>query len=291
MAKKLIKEQIYDRYKRMFDEGFGRSRHADKAKGQTVGRIYSIKTFRTYREVGKKFGVWLREAHPEIKKLDKVDHHIINEYLVKRAYTDDVSNWTFKMEKSALAKLFGVENQTDAQRHWIESPKCVRADVERSRNAVEFDKHFSETRNEDLIEFCRSTGLRRHELEKLTGNKLSVRSDGVYLENIAGKGGKVRDVRVVGNVELVKRLCADAGTGRVFERVHGACDVHHYRADYARRVYDSVARPVDGLEKADKFICRGDKRGVIYDRRALEVVSQNLGHERVQVVSSSYLYD
>ena len=289
MSKKLIKEQIFERYAQMFHEGYGRSRHKDKANGQTKGRIYSDKTFRTYREVGKKFGKWLRDAHPEIKKLEKVDCHVVNEYLLKRAYTDKVSNWTFKMEKSAIAKLLGVEHMSDKERHWIESPECKRADVVRSRGDAVRDCHFSETRNSDLIEFCRSTGLRRHELEALRGNKLSVRADGVYLEGIAGKGGKVRDIKVVGDVELVKRLCEQAGNGKVFDHVHNACDVHGYRAEYAKRVYESVARPVGEIEKADLFICRGDKKGTRYDRKALEVVSKNLGHERVQVVSSSYL--
>jgi hypothetical protein len=289
MGRKLIKDQIFDRYKQMFDSGFGRSRHADKASNQTVGRIYSYKTFSTYREVGKKFGVWLRQEHPEIKKLDKVDSRIVNEYLVKRAYTDSVSNWTFKTEKSALAKLFGVEHLRDNERHWIESPECKRVDVVRSRSEVVRDAHFSESKNAEIVEFCRSTGLRRHELEALVGNKLSVRSDGVYLQDIAGKGGKIRDVRVVGDVELVKRLCEEAGSGKVFDHVHNACDVHGYRADYAKRVYEATKRDLSDLNKSEMFYCRGDKKGVIYDRVALEEVSKNLGHNRIQVVSSSYL--
>lgn len=300
---KLLKAQIHDRYAAMFERGYGRSRHADKAAGNTGGRIYSKKTFETYKKAGRAFGSWMRENYPKVRKLDDCRAYV-NEYLAKRCYVDEVSAPTFKTEKAALAKLFGVEAQTDEQRGWLASPQARRRDVTRSRGVAVRDGHFSESRNADLVEFCRSTGLRRHELEALRGSKLrcpgdAVRVDGqarfvvpdgkMYLEGIAGKGGRVRTVEVVGDQELVARMCREAGSGLVWGRVHNACDVHAYRADYCGRVYRAYARELDGLEHGEKYFCRGDKKGVVYDRQAMKKASVNLGHTRIDVISKSYL--
>lgn len=300
---RLLKVQVHDAYARMFERGYGRSRHADKAAGDTGGRIYSKSTFETYKKAGRAFASWMRESYPRVKRLDRCQAYV-NEYLAKRLYVDKVSPHTFKTEKAALAKLFGVEAQDDRQRGWIASPEARRADVVRSRGDAVRDRHFSTERNADLVEFCRSTGLRRHELEALRGTKLRVAgeyvADGsggrmrvpdgkVFLDGIAGKGGRVRYVEVVGDRELVVRMCREAGPGLVWPKVHGACDVHAYRADYAARVYGQYARPLEGLRHDEKYYCRGDKRGTVYDRAAMMAASRNLGHSRIDVVSKSYL--
>lgn len=305
---KLLKTQVYERYRDQFQDGFGRSRHKDKAEGATAGRIYSKETYRTYRRAGDAFASWMREEHPRVRKLDDCRAYV-NEYLAKRLYSDGVSPHTFKTEKSALAKLFGVEAQTDAQRGWIASPRAARDGIARSRGEAVRDSHFSLERNKDLVEFCRSTGLRRHELERLKGSQLRVAGDEVryrapsgeessfrvpegkaYLEGVAGKGGRVRFVEVVGDIELVERLCREAGEGRVFPRVHNAADVHGYRADYAARVYRAYERDPDSLPREGRYWCRGDMRGVCLDREAMARASANLGHNRIDVIASNYLH-
>ena len=96
------------------------------------------------------------------------------------------------------------------------------------------DKHFSEIRNADIVAFCRGTGLRRSELELVTGDRLYQENGKTFLRIDRGtKGGRPRSVPVIGDVGRIRELCRSAGSGRVFPRVPGGMDVHSYRAEYA----------------------------------------------------------
>ena len=85
-------------------------------------------------------------------------------------------------------------------------------------------------------------------------------------------------------------LCENAGTGKVFEKIPNGADVHHYRAVFASRVYEKFARPISSLQSSERYCCRGAKAGTVYDRSALLEASKQLGHNRISVVASHYLY-
>lgn len=82
-----------------------------------------------------------------------------------------------------------------------------------------------------------------------------------------------------------------AKNSKVFEHIHSAFDEHYYRSLYACRCYKSKARDVEGLETKEKYICRKDKAGVVYDRKAMLYASKQLGHNRIDVVSTNYLHN
>ena len=129
-----------------------------------------------------------------------------------------------------------------------------------------------------------------------------------HFVHVKGKGGKLRDVPVVGDVELVRRLCEAAGDDKVFPSIPSAADVHSFRADYCRRVYDMYARPIEQLrgvrewygkrnpKTGEKIMesaiyrMRCDRAGEEYDRAAMQHASRALGHEQVSVIASNYLY-
>ena len=67
-------------------------------------------------------------------------------------------------------------------------------------------------------------------------------------------------------------------------------DNHYYRAQYAKRLYNSVARPESLIPKNEKYIMRKDRAGEVLDRVALYQVSLALGHSRIDVVPLNYLY-
>lgn len=54
----------------------------------------------------------------------------------------------------------------------FQPPKRNRADIKRSRGDRVRDRHFSITNNDELIKFCKGTGLRRSELGALKGGDL-----------------------------------------------------------------------------------------------------------------------
>lgn len=60
---------------------------------------------------------------------------------------------------------------------------------------------------------------------------------------------------------------------------------------YACRAYKSKARDVSTLDTKEKYICRKDKAGVTYDRQAMKYASNQLGHNRIDVIAYSYLHN
>lgn len=200
------------------------------------------------------------------------------------------SAYTQKLVLSALCKLYS-EYPTEGRPFDLPDQQQARhrANITRSRKHVERDQHFSEERNTDIVTFCRCTGLRRAELQQIRGIDLDGSSLMVYRGT---KGGRVRIVPVCGSVEemeTVKRLAAAAGNSKIFPSVSSAMDVHHYRAIYCQRVYDSYARPVDQIPPRDRYYCRCDQRGIIYDKRAMLQASKCLGHNRISVIAGHYL--
>ncbi|WP_147568176.1 hypothetical protein [Christensenella intestinihominis] len=66
-------------------------------------------------------------------------------------------------------------------------------------------------------------------------------------------------------------------------------DAHGYRRDYVSAFYRIMERPMDGLDRKEKYYCRRDKKGIVYDRQAMLYVSRQLGHNRVSVIAGNYL--
>jgi len=96
-----------------------------------------------------------------------------------RAYVDELltersglSAFTVKLGASALAKLYDCTTNDFAKtavRH--------REDIKRSRKAAKRDVNFSETKNQEFIEFCKATGLRNEELKCLRGTQLICKNE------------------------------------------------------------------------------------------------------------------
>ena len=290
------KLSLVGQIKARFDEqlAIGQSKHLDKLNGSTDGKIYSWGTYRTYLKQTNYFAKWCKVEHG-CKTLEQCRPYV-NEWLIKR---QDLSAHTQKLDAAALAKLYGCSS-TD----FIKTKSRRRADITRSRQERVRDKHFSEVKNKNLVDFCRSTGLRRAELTALTGDKLIYKNNNPYIKvNSASKGGRYREVPVYGNTKLVVNLMQKAGTGKVFETVSGNADIHSYRSDYATALYKQYARPINEIPydrlnvgtgrwyQSEVYVCRGDRAGAKYDKQAMLIVSNALGHNRLSVIAGHYLQD
>lgn len=259
----------------------GQSRHVAKKDGTAQNGIYAWSTYRTYMKHICYFLNYVKEKHG-VRSIEEARQYA-DEWLTTREH---MSPYTQKMEVSALCKLYGETSKdfrATSMRH--------RADIQRSRGNRIGDKHFSISNNEELINFCECTGLRRAELESLRGDALEKRGN-YYFILVKGKGGKVRRALVCGTPDEVQRVVARmrmAGSAKVWGKVHSNMDVHSYRREYANRVYQKYARSLYFLPKKEKYYCRGDKRGIVYDRQAMLVVSRALGHNRISIIAGHYL--
>ena len=260
----------------------GRKKHADKVADMTYKYIYSWETYRSYLKHCCYFVKWCKENYG-CKALEDCRVHI-SEWMETRSA---LSAYTQKLEVSALSKLYscrkGELGIKTASRH--------RENIKRSRNPVSRDKHFNEALHADLIAFCRATGLRRAELKALRGTALYQSPDGmIYIHITSGsKGGRERYAPVIGDVALVCKLCHAAGENKVFPSIPSAADIHSYRAEYATQIYLQYARPLNQLARREKYYCRGDRKGDVFDRAAMQKASQALGHNRINIVAEHYL--
>ena len=109
----------------------------------------------------------------------------------------------------------------------------------------------------------------------LKGSDFYEKDGALWYHITRGKGGKPREVRLYGSAEelnLCKHIIEMAGDGPVFPKTLKGLDVHYYRAVYASRVYHAYARDLDSIPSKERYVCRGDKKGDIYDRKALKEV-------------------
>lgn len=262
----------------------GESKHQAKKDGTATSGIFSWKTYKTYLHQCCTFVSWAKKEHG-CKTLAECRQYA-DEWLTRR---EDASAYTQKLERAALAKLYSCTSQD-----FVPSSKRSRAAITRSRTASERDRHFSEENNALLTAFCRGTGLRRSELSALRAGCLDERDGALYVAVISGsKGGRAREVPVLDEyreaVETAFRAAEERPDGRVWPSVPVHADIHAYRAEYATKLYRRLARPVEQIPKQDRYCCRRDLKGVVYDKRAMRKVSQALGHNRISVIAGHYL--
>ena len=103
------------------------------------------------------------------------------------------------------------------------------------------------------------------------------------------KGGRPRLVPLVLDTDFVQQLLFSAGENKVFPAVPNGADIHGYRADFATTLYKKLARDIKDIPKEDRYICRKDLKGIIYDKQAMLEVSRALGHNRIDVIAGHYI--
>lgn len=259
----------------------GRKKKPDKIVGISQNYIYSWETYHSYLKHCCYFVRWCKENHG-CKTIEQCKVYA-SEWMKMREH---LSVYTQKMEASALVKLYGCT----LEELNIHTAARQRKDITRSRNTVKRDRHFSESNHAELVAFCRATGLRRAELKALRGTALYQDRSGYYLHISSGsKGGRERYAPIIGDKDLVIRLCQQAGDGKVFEKIPSGADIHSYRRDYATAIYQQHARPLEQLTAKEKYYCRGDRKGEVFDRAAMRIASNALGHGRIGVIAGHYL--
>ena len=302
----------------------GQSRAEDKRNGITKDKIYSYATYETYWRHIRYFLRWVKKQHPECTTLKKAKRYV-PEWLEERVNAG-LSAWTIHTELAALCKLYGIAAD-DPNR--FSAPSRNREDIKRSRNDVDRDRHFSVPNNLELIKFCKGTGVRRNVLQRLRGDDLWTRQRmaeelssllpeqkklirealeiypqyDYFIFHRRDKGGKSRYAPIIGpdTAIIVERMRNTAPDECVWQHVHDAADIHGYRADYATALYKQFARPIADIPydrinrgsgrkyQSEVYTCRKDEGRRKYDRRAMEVTSKALGHNRVCVIAESYL--
>lgn len=272
-----IHQQAYDRLTGM--QAFGESKKEAVANGTEKEKIFSFNTYKSYWKHTKYFIKYIKENHPECTTLKSAKKYV-NEWLQTRV-DQGLSAWTVQLEAKAMGKLYGISPDDE---NYFKPPKRNREDIKRSRGDRVRDKHFSKTNNDELIKFCKGTGLRRAELGELRGKDLVTREqieaeisqlesrpaaeltpadtkrlemlqdtrlfEGDYFTHVRnGKGGRERMSPIIGpNTEqIVERIKSTPAEEKVWQHIHQSADIHGYRAEYATTIYRAKARAIEEI--------------------------------------------
>ena len=282
---KKIRKEMRDRLHRLYAQGYGVAKKPLK-KGAWSPYIHSQATYDTYIQQANRFADWCMEQGYRIR--DEYVTDMVRLYLLDMEQAGK-SPYTLSTALNAICKALGLRT-SDIE---YTLPKKERANIKRSRQSVERDKHINPAHYEFLYTFQRCFGLRRaKELEKIRAEDFVITDDAIFC-TVNGKGGKTRQVRAYGEKEeltVIRHHLQANRTGLVFPpgTIPSGFDAHALRAEYAARVYHAHARAT--IPPSDRYICRGDKKGEIYDKKAIEIVSKMLGHNRLNVVIDHYSY-
>lgn len=251
--------------------------------------IFSYKTYDTYMSKNAYFFDWCKQNldGKDRRTLDQVQQHV-PQYL-ESLKEKGLSASTIKTYAAGLAKLY----QCDVRKFGVELPNRSRADITRSREPAERDRGFSLKNNAEYINFCRGTGLRQCEMRRLTPEQLQQKPNGEYfLKDVHGKGGRLRDVPIIGphSKEIVDRIQNTPDGHKVWQNIPSHADTHSYRSDYCTAIYSAYARDINSIsDKHELYYCRNDRAGEVFDRVAMRIASEALGHSREGVIASHYL--
>ena len=272
-----LHQQAYDRLTGM--QAFGESKKEAVDNGTEKEKIFSFNTYKSYWKHTKYFIKYIKENHPECTTLKSAKKYV-NEWLQTRV-DQGLSAWTVQLEAKAMGKLYGISPDDE---NYFKPPKRNREDIKRSRGDRVRDKHFSKTNNDELIKFCKGTGLRRAELGELRGKDLVTREqieaeisqlesrpaaeltpadtkrlemlqdtrlfEGDYFTHVRnGKGGRERMSPIIGpNTEqIVERIKSTPAEEKVWQHIHQSADIHGYRAEYATIIYRAKARAIEEI--------------------------------------------
>lgn len=289
-------------------QNYGHSKHEakklEKARCEELGitwnpsrveGIFSRKTYDIYKDRCIKFGEWAKEQHGVKNLEDLKDNGLAKEYLEYRQQAGD-SPYSLRLYGSAIAKFFRGAS-TD---FGFDYPVRTRENITRSRLARMHDHEFSIENNKDAVLFGKATGLRRTELSLLMPQQIQESGSGVIIEidkkkyGPQSKGGRNRIVHVLGELQdhvlSMRDKAITEGRRTVFEKILNRQDEHSLRREYAAARYKEISdgMKLSGIEiKCNYRTKDGTHRS--FDRDILRQVSNDLGHNRLDVVVKNYL--
>lgn len=293
---------------------FGQSKKAAKKDlgfGQSTYQIYSVNSYKTYLKQCKQYARWLKEEKGinKIDDINKTEQYAI-EYIQKRL-DDGKSIYTVKMERSALGMLYG--KQID-----IKLPSRTPDQITRSRKETKNDRYITrDGKYKDVFTISIATGSRRKDISKLCVNNFREVDGKLYVYFERSKGGRDRLTPVLEKYEkdvrdIIEQAKADGKT-RLFNHIPKEIDVHGLRREYCQGLYDEIKdnkelrneilknyperrelktqKDKDGntVTKEIKSDVYKDRSGNVWKRDDIYVLSQALGHNRLDVSITHYL--
>lgn len=272
-------------------------------KGKVKG-IYSKKTMSDYKKVAEQFQNWSKSKGYNFKSLaDVSDNHIL-QYLKERQDTGK-SAWTISRDLSALNKIFS----RNISKKGTDLKSRKNSDIQNNRGFGNNYRPSVYKKNKELTEFLSATGIRRQSITVVSPADAIRDGQGVVIGfSVVEKGGKPRNCYVIKSKQKTITSFVDThkeknGNKPFWNKADKNLNTHWYRSEYAKNLYNDLVSAQNTkqdyfngyrdffvnssrLELATK---RHSQTVKGYDVECLGVVSQCLGHNRIDVVYTNYL--
>lgn len=266
--------------------------------------IHSIKTAETYRRVIDRFGDYCKSQG--IKTTSEITRETVQRFVESRRGN---SSWTHSKDLAAINKVLDT--------HYTPKEFGIK---ERSRDQIINNRHIhtdhstaTAERNQAALWFAYATGCRRSSILTVTADKAIRSEDGTVIGfQFKEKGGRERNAIVLPSerqsmTDYVNARIAENGENcRVVDTCDRNCNPHYYRAEYANELYRELKEYRDRGEDIyagyrSRFIDEEHlsralshpryQRDIVhgYETRLCAEISQQLGHNRIEVVVNSYL--
>ena len=252
-------------------------------------KIFSTSTRDSYIQHAETFVSFLRKNNLKASTIEEAKQYV--PVFLKHEIAVGKSACTIRSEACALAKVYRCSSNDFG----VAFPKRSRKAIKNNRSKKEYSRHFSEARHRDIVCFAKATGLREEGMKKVKGTNIQIEQNGDIMVHIKEKGGRERDVLMFYSDENVYREARKVALShigkdeKIFENISKAAPIQAYRRAYAQSLYKSVARDIDSIPDQEKYICRNELSGLIFDKKALKIVSEALGHARLCVVVNNYI--
>lgn len=289
---------------------FGQSKYQAKQESYRQGSngkvegIYSKKTMQDYKKVAVQFQTWAKSKNYRFRSLSEVSDEHIKQYLTERQ-ADGLSAWTVSHDLSALNKIF--HRNISKKETGLQSRR--NADIKNNRGFGNNYRPSVYQRNEALTSFLSATGIRRQSITSISPMNAIRNASGMVIGfHVIEKGGKHRNCYVIKSKQenitaFVDKHSSLYGNKPFWNKVDKNLNTHWYRAEYAHTLYNDLIFALnkkqdyfegyrDTFVNASKLELATSGHGTItkgYDTESLAIVSQNLGHNRIDVVYSNYL--
>lgn len=289
---------------------FGQSKYEAKQKSIQNGNkgkvngIYSKKTMADYKKIAEQFANWQKEKGYYFKSLADVKEKDIISYLTERKQ-ENKSAWTLSKDLSALNKIF----HTSITKEQAGLPQRRNSDIKNNRGFGNNYRTSTYKRNQDIINFISSCGVRRQSLTTITPSNAIRNKDNIIIGfSVVEKGGKSRNCYVLNGkqeeiTKFVNTHIEVNGNKPFWNKVDKNLNTHWYRGEYAKTLYNDLIFAknkktdyfngyYDTFINQNKLNSATKNYGAVskgYDTEILGIVSQNLGHNRIDVVINHYL--
>ena len=291
---------------------FGQSKYQAKQESYQNGNngkvsgIYSKKTMKDYKQVATQFNAWQKSKGYNFQSIKEITPTIITEYLLERQ-SGNYSAWTLSRDLSALNKIF----DTSIAKKDVGLSSRHSANITNNRGLGNNYRNsvYTNSTNKEIIAFIQATGVRRQSLTTIKPSNAIYDSKGTVIGfSVVEKGGKARNCYVRKDcqqtiTDFVSQHSSTKSNQPFWSKVNKNLNTHWYRVDYAKGLYNDLLNAKNSNQDyfngyRDTFINEAKLTTATknhkpttkgYDTEVLAMVSQNLGHNRIDVIYTNYL--